>query len=179
MPVFYELRGKSAVFGDLAINLYSGCAVGCRYCIDAAVRHMTLEQWTTGPRRAGIFCRDSPHNAKKMVGDPREILLGPAADPYQSDEAARLTRKASHHGAIPPVRAGGHAVRHAEHADFDILAPIAGGMGRKFSFAPKRCARSGSPAMHQSPNGYRRSAQPMRQESRRGSKSTPQLIRPS
>ena len=29
-----------------------------------------------------------------MEGDPREIMVGPAADPYQSDEAARLTRKA-------------------------------------------------------------------------------------
>ena len=47
MPVIYELRGKAAAFGELAINLYSGCAVGCRYCSDSWVRRMTWEKWTT------------------------------------------------------------------------------------------------------------------------------------
>ena len=62
-------------------------------------------------------------DAKKMEGDPREIIVGPAADPYQSDEAARLTRKAllimeKYHlrvqvGTICGMRSV---------ADFDILA---------------------------------------------------------
>ena len=39
MPVFYELRGKSAVFGDLghSTSLRGAATFGCRYCIDAAV----------------------------------------------------------------------------------------------------------------------------------------------
>ena len=38
------------------------------------------------------FPGDLKRNA--LAGDPREIIVCPAADPYQSDEAARLTRKA-------------------------------------------------------------------------------------
>ena len=55
MPVIYELRGKATAFGDLGINLYSGCAVGCRYCLDNWVRRMTWERWTTARGRKKIF----------------------------------------------------------------------------------------------------------------------------
>ena len=34
MAVIYELRGTMAEFAELGLNLYSGCAVGCRYCSD-------------------------------------------------------------------------------------------------------------------------------------------------
>ena len=94
MPVIYELRGRAAEFAELGLNLYSGCAVGCRYCSDPWLHRMTWEKWTTGarPRRNILF--ELERDAKKMEGDPREIVVCPAADPYQSDEAARLTRKA-------------------------------------------------------------------------------------
>jgi hypothetical protein len=55
---------------------------------------MTWERWTSGARPQTNILSQLKRDAKKMAGDPREILVGPAADPYQSDEAARLTRKA-------------------------------------------------------------------------------------
>ena len=97
MTVLYELRGKPAEFGDLGLNLYYGCAVGCRCCYDIFLnrrRGSNGRSGGRGPRRT--FCLNSSRDTKKIAGDPREILLGPSADPYQSDEAARLTRKASH-----------------------------------------------------------------------------------
>ena len=48
MPVLYELRGRTAAYGELGLNLYSGCAVGCRYCYDVWLQRMTWERWTTG-----------------------------------------------------------------------------------------------------------------------------------
>ena len=94
MAVIYELRGKLAAISELAINLYSGCAVGCRNCHDPWLRRMTWEQWTSGARPRKNILYFLERDAKKMVGDPREIAVCPSADPYQSDEAARLTRKA-------------------------------------------------------------------------------------
>ena len=58
-----------------------------------------------------------------MEGDPREILVSPAADPYQSDEAACLTRKALLILEQYHLRSSSSdAVRHEDVVDFDILA---------------------------------------------------------
>ena len=57
MPVIYELRGRATAFGELGINLYSGCTVACRYCCLApSLCRVTWEQWTTGRSLEGIFC---------------------------------------------------------------------------------------------------------------------------
>ena len=93
MPVIYELRGRWLTFGELGVNLFSGCAVACRYCSDYWVRRMTWEKWTRGAGRAGIFCSFSARR-EKNAGRSAQIAFSPTGDPYQSDEAARLTRKA-------------------------------------------------------------------------------------
>ena len=94
MPIIYELRGIATEFAELGLNLYSGCAVGCRYCSEPWYRRMTWERWTIGARPQKNILSQLKRDAKRLEGDPREILVGPAFDPYQSDEAARLTRKA-------------------------------------------------------------------------------------
>ena len=71
MAVIYELRGKLAAFSDLAINLYSGCAVGCRYCYEISLHRMTWEKWTSGARPRRNILALLRGEAKKMAGDPR------------------------------------------------------------------------------------------------------------
>ena len=90
-----SFAGIPATYGEPAVNLYSGCAVGCRYCLDPSVRRMTWERWTTGARPQKNILSQLMRDAKKLAGDPREIIVRPSSDPYQSDEAARLTRKCS------------------------------------------------------------------------------------
>ena len=94
MAVIYELRGQPAAFSELGLNLYSGCAVGCRYCYFVGLNRVTWEQWTTDvqPRRNILFTLNAKQKKSRAI--LREIIVCPAADPYQSDEAARLTRKA-------------------------------------------------------------------------------------
>ena len=93
MPVIYELRGKTTTFGGLGINLYSGCAVGCRYCSALGPPHDlgAMDQRCAAAKESSGRTR---MRGETNRGRSREILLGPAADPYQSDEATRLTRKA-------------------------------------------------------------------------------------
>ena len=80
MAVIYELRGKPAEFGDLGLNLYYGCAVGCRYCYDIFLNRTTWERWTRRGRERR-FCLEIERDAKKMAGDPRRSLFVPRATP--------------------------------------------------------------------------------------------------
>ena len=145
MPVIYELRGKSAEFSDLGLNLYSGCAVGCRYCGSIWLHRTTWEQWTAGARPRPKILQELDRDAKKMEGDPREILISPASEPYQSDEAARLTRKAllileQYRLRVQITTLCGMR----STADFDILRAITGNMRRRFFLRRNVCVRSGS-----------------------------------
>jgi DNA repair photolyase len=94
MSIIYEPRGKAREYSDLAVNLYTGCSHACRYCYCPAILRKTIDAWAFNPQpRKGIL-RDLERDAKKLRGDPREILLSFMSDPYHSDGAARLTREA-------------------------------------------------------------------------------------
>ncbi len=94
MPIIYEPRGKAREYSDLAVNLYTGCSHACRYCYCPAILRKTIDAWAFDPQpRKGIL-RELERDAKKLRGDPREILLSFMSDPYHSDAAARLTREA-------------------------------------------------------------------------------------
>ena len=131
MAAIYELHGRVATLSEFGLNLYSGCAVGCRYCQFPWLHRMTLEKWTTvaQPRKNILF--ELERDAKRMEGDPREIMISPGPDPYQSEEAAQLTRKAllileQYHLRVQVATlCGPRSVR-----DFDILRAIAGDMPR-------------------------------------------------
>ena len=81
MAVIYQLRGRAASFSELAVNLYSGCAVGCRYCSDPSLRRITWERWTAGARPRKNILHELERDAKKMEGDPARSLLAPRPTP--------------------------------------------------------------------------------------------------
>ena len=94
MSIIYEPRGKAREYSDLAVNLYTGCSHACRYCYCPAILRKTIDAWASDPQpRKGVL-RELERDAKKLRGDPREILLSFMSDPYHSDEAAGLTREA-------------------------------------------------------------------------------------
>ena len=118
MAVIYELRGKAAENCELGVNLYSGCAVGCRYCPEPWLRRMTLEQWTTvrGPAENILFHSSAKRKRWRAIraksclsrGRPLSIGRGRPAD----------AKGASYPGAIPLARSRGDAMRHEYRRGF-------------------------------------------------------------
>ena len=123
MPVIYELRGKMAAYCDLGVNLFNGCTVGCRELLrllGTPCELGTVDQQSAAAQEYSVSAR---REAKQIEGDPREIGICPGPDPYQSDEAARLTRKAllileQYHLRVQIATLCGTR----STADFDILA---------------------------------------------------------
>ncbi len=123
MSIIYEPRGKANEYSELAVNLFTGCSHVCRYCYCPAVLRKTIDAWTINLQPRKNILRELERDAKRMQGDPREILLSFMSDPYHSDEAARLTREAllvleQHDLRIQVLTKGGHR----STQDFDILA---------------------------------------------------------
>ena len=123
MSIIYEPRGKAREYSDLAVNLYTGCSHGCRYCYCPAILRKKIDEWSANPTPRADILRWLEKDAQKMRGDTREILLSFMSDPYHSDEAAALTREAllileKYDLQVQVLTKGGlRSVR-----DFDILA---------------------------------------------------------
>ena len=146
MSVIYELRGKSAEFGELGVDLYAGCAIGCRYCYDIWLHRTTWERWTSDAQPRRNILSTLTRDAKKLAGDPRNILFCVGPDPYQSDEATRLARKAllileQNHLHVQVVTKGG--LRSVQ--DFDILARNHWKYGTQILFQSERLREEWEP----------------------------------
>ena len=94
MTLIYKPKGKAAEYSELACNLYNGCRHGCTYCYCPGVMRMGLEQWSAKPQPKKDVLGILEHEARKMQGEERQVLLCFMSDPYQSDEAAETTRQA-------------------------------------------------------------------------------------
>ena len=90
----YEPKGAAKEYSHLAVNLMEGCRFGCRYCYAPSVLFMTRDQFQKDPQPKKDILERLEVDAKRMAGDERSILLCFTSDPYQSDEAGELTRKA-------------------------------------------------------------------------------------
>lgn len=122
MSLIYEPGGKAGEYSGLAVNLYVGCPFGCTYCYGPGAAHVTKENYHNAPRLKKDVLAKLAVEAKKMAGDPREILLSFLTDPYFSEEAAAMTREAliilgeNELKATVLTKAGTRAER-----DFDVL----------------------------------------------------------
>ena len=124
MPVIYEPSGKAREYSELACNLFTGCLHKCRYCYCPAIMRKSLDDWSSNPQPRKDILKQLDREAAKLAGCEKELLFCFMSDPYQSDEAAALTRKAllicEKHGfkRVNVLTKGG--MRAAQ--DFDILA---------------------------------------------------------
>jgi DNA repair photolyase len=97
MTAIYEPRGKAREYSPLAVNLYKGCAHACAYCFAPSATFTDREKFSSPDYiqpRPGIL-EALEKDARKMAGDPREILLSFTSDVYQSTEKELgITRQA-------------------------------------------------------------------------------------
>lgn len=92
--VIYEPKGAALEYSHLALNLYIGCGLACTYCYAPAIVRQSVAEWSKNPHPKKDILKRLESDAKRMQGDPRKILLCYTSDPYQSPEAAKLTRDA-------------------------------------------------------------------------------------
>ena len=97
MPIIYEPRGKAREYAPLAANLYKGCAHACVYCFAPEATFCDRKTFSSPEYiqpRPGILAA-LEQEARKLAGDPREILLSFTCDPYQPlEKTMKLTRMA-------------------------------------------------------------------------------------
>ncbi len=91
--IIYEPKGAAREYAHLAVNLYTGCRFACKYCYGPDIARQKLSDWSANPQPRKDILKKVEADAKKIAGDKRTILLCFTCDPYQSPEAAALTRK--------------------------------------------------------------------------------------
>jgi len=97
MKAIYEPRGQAREYAPLAINLYQGCAHGCKYCYAPACMKKSREQWTSEQTVRKNILDLLQKDLIEMVKtkDNRQVLMCFITDPYQRDyEFNYITKKA-------------------------------------------------------------------------------------
>ena len=120
--VIYEPKGPALEYSPLAVNLYHGCRFACKYCYAPGMAFKKLAEWSANPQPKKNILERLEKDARKMRGDPRQVLFCFTCDPYQSPEAAELTRKAllileKYDMTATVLTKGGRAAEQ----DFDII----------------------------------------------------------
>ncbi len=117
MRILYKPKGRAGEYGELALNLYTGCLHGCKYCYVPSILRKTPQEF-----HSNVVVRKNVHENLRL--DMRKahapIFLSFTCDPYQP--GTRTTRDAiriikEHGGTVIILTKGGQrALR-----DFDML----------------------------------------------------------
>lgn len=119
----YETKGRAREYCKLALNHYSGCSHGCKYCYAPKVTYKNAPDFHNNvtARLTGEEIAEGASRAEKN-GLSGDVLLSFTTDPYQPiDYLMRLTRYAilalqsSGFNVVVLTKAG------AARRDFDIL----------------------------------------------------------
>lgn len=97
MPIIYKPLGPAGEYAELAMNIYTGCTHGCRYCYAPSVVRKSKKQYfrAASPKKDVIRRLDKDCRALLEKGDCPEILLSFIGDPYQpAEKDLKLTRQA-------------------------------------------------------------------------------------
>ncbi len=124
----YEPRGRAREYGELAVNIYTGCNHGCSYCYARQMKQRWTRKGepcafdTVTPRPGIVEAVRRQFEREKITG--RTIFLCFTCDPYPADIDTAPTRE-----IIQAIKDSGNNVRvltkggsRAER-DFDLLGP--------------------------------------------------------
>jgi DNA repair photolyase len=122
--IIYTPRGAAREYADLALNIYTGCTHGCRYCYAAATMRKSKGAFFSSPFPRKNILSMVQHDSQwlaKWVNVP-EILISFIGDPYQpAEKELGLTRQGLeiliHHNLPFTILTKGNPER-----DFDLLS---------------------------------------------------------
>ena len=93
MKPIYEPKGKAKEYGELAINIYTGCPHRCFYCFAPGVKHQNKEQFHTEvkPRDGVVEAVRKQLEREQITG--KTIHLCFTCDPYPTGYDTTPTRE--------------------------------------------------------------------------------------
>jgi DNA repair photolyase len=94
MPVIYEPKGRAKEYALLAINHYTGCEHGCKYCwAEKNALHWGNPDFHVIQKPKVHLLNKLKREVAKFRGTDIRVLLSFSTDPYQSiDDKLELTR---------------------------------------------------------------------------------------
>ena len=96
LNLVYEPAGKALEYAPLAINIFKGCAHGCKYCFGPGIARTTMEKFSSCPAPRADVEKNLIHDCREMQkrGMKGPVLLCFMTDPYQPIEMKEgLTRR--------------------------------------------------------------------------------------
>ena len=119
-PPIYEPKGKAKEYGDLALNIYTGCPHRCYYCFAPSVLHKDREAFHSNVQpRPGIVEEVKKQLEKEQITG-KLIHLCFTCDPYPTGYDTSVTREIikllKEHGNHVQILTKGNGKR-----DFDLL----------------------------------------------------------
>lgn len=120
MKPIYEPKGKAKEYGDLAINIYTGCPHRCYYCFAPQVLHRDRERFhsVVEPRPGIVEATKAQLEREKITG--KTIHLCFTCDPYPTGYDSFVTRE-----IIKAIKDSGNHVQILTKGDgsrdFDLL----------------------------------------------------------
>lgn len=122
MQTIYEPGARAREYSELALNIYTGCRFGCKYCFNKKMPWYNPAVFKRPKARTNIV-QETAKAASKMAGDVRRVLLCFSCDPYPGEPLDLTTREILEvlekyrMNVQILTKAGMRAVR-----DFDIIA---------------------------------------------------------
>ena len=92
MKPIYEPKGKAKEYGDLAINIYTGCPHRCYYCFAPSVLHRTREDFHSHVEPRKDIYHEAARQIEKEHITGKMIHLCFTCDPYPTGYDTTPTR---------------------------------------------------------------------------------------
>ena len=93
MKPIYEPKGKAKEYGELAINIYTGCPHRCFYCFAPGVKHQNKEQFHTEVKPRDGVVEEVRKQLEREQITGKTIHLCFTCDPYPTSYDTTPTRE--------------------------------------------------------------------------------------
>lgn len=92
--IIYEPSGRAKEYADLALNIYTGCSFGCKYCFAPITLKKDRENFYKNAKLRDHLLEKVQKDCESNQFEGRKVLLCFVCDPYQDiDQELQTTRE--------------------------------------------------------------------------------------